>query len=180
MKPHLLLSASPASARSRGQALVEFAIVAPLLFILLVGIFEAGRFVLNLETLNNATREGARYAIVHGAQSSCPSGPMPGGATNPCETVVGEGVIAAVQNAAVGIAGLGDLTVPTPMWTAALSTSLPDRPGDPSVVQGDNYRGNYVTVYAYYSYDPIIKMMFDTGLIPSIDMNAESTLVINH
>ncbi len=105
---------------------------------------------------------------------------MPEGATNPCETVAGEGVIAAVQNAAVGIAGLGDLTVPTPMWTAALSTSLPDRPGDTSVVQGDNYRGNYVTVYAYYSYDPIIKMMFDTELIPSIAMNAESTLVINH
>lgn len=160
--------------------MVEFALVVPLLLILLLGIFEAGRFVLNLETLNNATREGARYAIVHGAQSDCPTGPMPGGAKNTCEAVAGENTIAAVESAAVGIADLGQLTVHTPLWTAALSTTLPDGPSDTSVVKGDNYRGNYVTVYADYSYDPIIKWVFNTELIPSIGLSAESTLVINH
>ena len=64
---------------SAGQALVEFALVAPIFFLLLFGIIEAGRFILFYEALNNATREGARYAIVHGSNSSCPSGPMPPG-----------------------------------------------------------------------------------------------------
>ena len=54
---------------SRGQALPEFAIVAPLFFLLLFGIIEAGRFIYYYEVLNNATREGARYAIVNGASS---------------------------------------------------------------------------------------------------------------
>jgi len=55
--------------RSTGQALVEFAIVAPVFFLLLFAIIEAGRFILYYETLNNATREGARYATVHGSAS---------------------------------------------------------------------------------------------------------------
>jgi len=160
--------------------LVEFALVAPLLFLLLIGIFEAGRFILNLETLNNATREGARYAVVHGAQSSCPSGPMPGGAANPCEPFEGAHTIAAVKDAAVGIASLGDLTVHTPLWTQARSTSLPSGPTYDGVVRGDNYRGSYVSVFAEYAYEPIIKSVFDIGLIPDITISAESTLVVNH
>ena len=51
----------------RGQALVEFALVAPMFFLLLLGIIEAGRFIFYYEVLHNATREGARYAIVNGA-----------------------------------------------------------------------------------------------------------------
>ena len=59
-----------------GQAMVEFALVAPMFFLLLFGIIEAGRFIFYYETLNNATREGARYAIVNGANTlGCPSGP---------------------------------------------------------------------------------------------------------
>ena len=50
--------------------MVEFALVAPLFFLLLFGIIEAGRFIFYYETLNNATREGARYAIVNGANST--------------------------------------------------------------------------------------------------------------
>ena len=173
--------------RSRGQAMAEFALVAPLLFILLIGIFEAGRFVLNLETLNNATREGARYAIVHGAQSSCPTGPMPPAQTKTCkepgrtvEAADGDHVKEAVASAAVGLASLGKLTVHTPVWIEALSTTLPDGPDDDTIVAGNNYRGNYVSVFTDYTYDPIFKQIFDTDLIPSISMSAESTLVINH
>jgi Flp pilus assembly protein TadG len=54
---------------SRGQALAEFALVAPLFFLLLFGIIEAGRFVFYTEVLANATREGARYAIVHSGRT---------------------------------------------------------------------------------------------------------------
>ena len=64
-------------------ALVEFALVAPIFFLLMLGIIEAGRFILYYQTLANATREGARYAIVHGANSYCPSGPMPVGVNPP-------------------------------------------------------------------------------------------------
>jgi Flp pilus assembly protein TadG len=48
--------------RRRGVAVVEFAFVAPLLFILLLGLWEVGRLIQLQQTLSNAAREGARIA----------------------------------------------------------------------------------------------------------------------
>jgi Flp pilus assembly protein TadG len=52
------------SGRSRGQALVEFALILPIFVLLLVGILDFGRAVFAFNTLNNAAREGGRVAIV--------------------------------------------------------------------------------------------------------------------
>jgi len=49
----------------RGQALVEFAFVLPILILLLVGIFDFGRAIYAFNTVNNAAREGVRLAIVN-------------------------------------------------------------------------------------------------------------------
>lgn len=49
----------------RGQALVEFALVFPVLVLILLGIFEMGRLVFAYNTLGNAAREGARVAAVN-------------------------------------------------------------------------------------------------------------------
>jgi hypothetical protein len=63
--------------RSPGQALVEFALVLPLFITLLLAIFDLGRVIWARNSVENAAREGARYAIVHGdsINQSCPVGP---------------------------------------------------------------------------------------------------------
>jgi Flp pilus assembly protein TadG len=48
----------------RGAALVEFAIVAPVFFLILFGIIEFGRAIMVQEILTNASREGARLAVL--------------------------------------------------------------------------------------------------------------------
>jgi hypothetical protein len=48
----------------RGQSLVEFALILPILVLLLVGILDFGRAVYAFNTVNNAARQGARLAIV--------------------------------------------------------------------------------------------------------------------
>ena len=48
-----------------GQAMVEFAIVLPILLLLLCGIIDFGWLYFNQLTLNHAAREGARYAAIH-------------------------------------------------------------------------------------------------------------------
>src|SRR6267154_4038555 len=53
----------PARGRQRSQAMVEFAIVAPLLLLLLFGIVDFGRVVYIYVTLNQAVHEGARTEI---------------------------------------------------------------------------------------------------------------------
>jgi Flp pilus assembly protein TadG len=52
----------------RSQSLVEFAIVAPLLFLFLFGVVDFGRVIYLYVTLNQAVNEGARTAIRASAQ----------------------------------------------------------------------------------------------------------------
>ena len=162
--------------RSRGQAMIEFTAIVPVLFVLVLGMVEAGRFIFYYELLNGAAREGARYAIVHGSRSDCPSGPPPPGETNPCDPD-GTNVKLAVKAAALDMAALGDLFVFDPVWTSRGSLSNPS-PGDSST--GHNGRGEYVTLFLDFTYQPMIRHVFDVELLPSITIRAESTLVVNN
>ncbi len=56
--------------RRRGVAAVEFAVVAPVLILLIFGILEFGRLVMVQQVLTNASREGARRAILEQTTSS--------------------------------------------------------------------------------------------------------------
>jgi Flp pilus assembly protein TadG len=56
--------------RTRAQATVEFALIAPLLFVLALGIMEFGWLFRSHMTVHFATREGARAAAVMGGQAS--------------------------------------------------------------------------------------------------------------
>jgi Flp pilus assembly protein TadG len=53
--------------RSRGQALVETAMMAPILIVMLVTVIDLGRAAYVYTTLSNSVREGARVAIRTGA-----------------------------------------------------------------------------------------------------------------
>lgn len=52
--------------RSKGQSLVEFALVMPLLLMILIGIIEFGFMFSNYITLTNASREAARVVSLGG------------------------------------------------------------------------------------------------------------------
>jgi Flp pilus assembly protein TadG len=54
----------------RGTAAVEFALVAPVFFIFLMGTIEFGRVMMVQNVLIAAAREGARAAIIKGATAS--------------------------------------------------------------------------------------------------------------
>jgi Flp pilus assembly protein TadG len=53
--------------KRRGAAVVEFAIVVPIFFLMVFGMIEFGRMVMVHQLLTGAAREGARQAIVNGA-----------------------------------------------------------------------------------------------------------------
>jgi len=50
--------------KNAAQSLVEFSLLLPMLFILIMGLFDVGRAVLYYAVLNTAAREGTRFAIV--------------------------------------------------------------------------------------------------------------------
>ena len=51
--------------RRPGVTVVEMALVLSMTMLLLFGILEYGRYLMVLQTVNNAAREGVRYAVVH-------------------------------------------------------------------------------------------------------------------
>ena len=59
--------------RSGGQALAEFALVFPLLLLLLFALITFGLYVFYNQQLANAAREAARYAAVHSSTAQCPT-----------------------------------------------------------------------------------------------------------
>lgn len=60
---------------TRGQSLVEFALVAPLFIMLLTGIITLGIGVFYQQQITNAAREASRYAAIHSATAQCPTVP---------------------------------------------------------------------------------------------------------
>ena len=67
-----------------GAAVVEFALILPILILLLFGVIEFGTLMYNQQVLTNASREGARAGIVagiprlpyYGGDTSCTSPPI--------------------------------------------------------------------------------------------------------
>jgi hypothetical protein len=153
--------------------MVEFALVAPVFFLLLFGVIEAGRFILYYQTLANATREGARYAIVHGYNSPrlglCPSGPMPAGSVYPACDADGTKVVNRVSESAFGLMGLAGKGITCAKLLCVDNTITTMWP------EGDNGYGRRVVVSAAYTYKPLIPIP-----LPPITVTGESTLVINN
>jgi len=120
-------------ASERGSTLVEFAIVAFLLAMMVFSVVEMERMVLVYTTVANAARVGARYAIVHGStQSVSPSGP----GNNPAA------VVTVIKNfASAGLLDTSKMNI-----TVSYSGSYAPL----------NSPGDIVTVKVVYPYDPFI------------------------
>jgi len=177
---------------SRGQALVEFAMIAPFFFLLLFSIIEFGRAVYYIQILNNAAREGARYAIVHGNESTQPSGPPPGYPTTTNGDVFANNVKQQVQKYATGVIGsfgTSNFVVTVcyiePGTNPVNGTNPPDRQCIPN--NSDSYMGTGnsgrtnppqgVNVTVKYNFQPLIAAVVP---LPAFPLSGGSTLVINH
>jgi len=73
--------------RRRGAAAVEAGLVLPVVFLFLFGIFEYGRYVMTLQVMTNAAREGGHYALTH-TQPITIAGTTYGNATSDVTTII--------------------------------------------------------------------------------------------
>lgn len=56
--------------RARGQSMVEFSMVLPILMLVIFGLLEVGRAVFMYAVVTNASREAVRYATAYGVNES--------------------------------------------------------------------------------------------------------------
>jgi Flp pilus assembly protein TadG len=118
--------------RDDGQAMVETALSLILAFSVAFLLFEVSMLAYSYSVINNAAREGVRYAIVHGTDSSNCSGPSAG-----CADASAANVVAVVTAyAATTFHDISGMTV---------TVSYPDGTSSPQ---------SLVTVTANYTFVP--------------------------
>lgn len=116
----------------RGQDLVEFALVMPLLILLTMGVIEFGVIVSNYNTLANAVREGARYGTTHPSEANsgaCDSG-LPGVVWAACRSAVNLVPANIMVVSTKSTSGSPSLTVRLTYHTRLLTTALTEAVGD--------------------------------------------------
>ena len=136
--------------RDGAQALVEFALILPILLLLILGLFEVARAVWQENTLAYASREGTRYAQVHGSAAASP--------VAYCSSCSNSAITTAVQNAAIGVTSITALV------------GFPD---------GNNDRGSRVIVTATAPFVPLPSQYLLQGAF-AITLRGGSELVIQH
>lgn len=130
----------------RGQAVVEYALVAVVVFLLLLGLFDFGRAVWTYSSVSAAAREGARYAMVRGyeclRQQFCtPGSETQATALTPCSSSSASSVVAKACSYLAGI----DLS------RARVEVLLP---------YGGNHPGQPVRVRVEADYTPLTVLIF--------------------
>lgn len=162
--------------KTRGQALVEFALVLPILTLLLAGFWDLGRVVLANDAVNHGAREAARFAIVHGGSSlnPCPVGPAAtdavvpaAGASCPHPSPSKESIY---QEARDNAEFAGQTVTVQVCYGAGCS-------GNTDALGATNERGTPVTV--------TVHTVVRTGMVAilglsSFDVESSATMLVNH
>jgi hypothetical protein len=162
----------------RGQSLVEFVLILPVMILLLVGTFDLGHVVWTNDALANAAREAARYAIVHGGSEStpCPVGPPPVELDVPAPSAdcpyPSPSVQAIKDRAIKWLAGVGGTTQ---VWVCYGEVDVCD--SDTNAVGADNSRGTEVTVTVTTTMGLSAPSMLGLG---PFTLSGSSTMLVNH
>jgi Flp pilus assembly protein TadG len=146
------IPASAAASREDGSLLVETAVALLLVIPLVFWMFELCMLTYTYSVLGDAARQGIRYAIVHGSDSSLCSGPSSG-----CSDASGANVISRVKNfAAYSFHNLTAMTV---------QVSYPDGSSSPP---------SRVAVSIQYTYVPYIKL---PGIADTVNLSAQGRIL---
>jgi Flp pilus assembly protein TadG len=134
---------------NRGQVIVEFALLLPLLLALLLGILDFGVLFYDKVMITNASREGARAAIVFRGDSAGNFIPY----TQP--------EIATVVNNYLNGRLISFHVAHTPQTTIPVNTSV--SPGGQVRVQV-RYTYNYLVIGRFFGWGPSIDIGADTSM----------------
>lgn len=110
----------------RGAAAIEFALVLPILLLLILGIFEFGRVFSIQVSLSNAAREGARVMAIQDDQAAARSAAI--AAAPGVSPAIGAGQIAISPASCAGVEnGTVQVTIsyPVALMTGWFGASLP-------------------------------------------------------
>jgi Flp pilus assembly protein TadG len=155
---------------------VEFAVALPIFLLLTIGLIDFGRVVWTNGVLANATREGARYAIVRGGSptTTCPVGPPAATAVIPAASAscpypspLKQGIVGVATTQAIGAGGPVQVTV---CYGDGCS-------GSTDTTGATNARGTQVTVSASTTVQLVTASLLGMS---QIALSSTTTMVVSH
>lgn len=164
----------PTKVRSRGQSLVEFALVFPIFVLLVFGLIDLGRFAYLNSTISQAAREAARVGAVEASWvgKTDPNCNTVGGPVCPADvTVLRSHVLAAANRMMAPFGAIAevdlftscdDTTPPKPVNTTTCNSRTTD---------------DLVSVRAVLRVSPLTPVV--SSFISSITAAGSATMVIN-
>lgn len=167
------LKRGPFSAR-KGATVLEFAIVAPVAFLLILGMIVGGLGVFRYQEVSHLAREATRYASTHGGQYQADGMPAKTGVaavssnTDIQAYVAGRTVAIDAKYLTANI-----------LWSAPVSVVPNNTPNylntDPTLVPpGQKVFQNYVTVTVTYQWMP------EVFLVGPINLTSTSTIAMSY
>ena len=162
--------------RSRGQALVEFALILPIFLIMLMTVIDVGRAIWAQNSLASAAREGARYAIVHGgsATTACPIGPAADTANIPAVSAscpYPSPSKQSIKDAVTAAAAAGGTSMAVTVCYGAGCS------GDTDTTGATNARGTPITVAVTSRVNLFTSSILGLG---GFGISTTTTMVVNH
>ncbi|HKO19244.1 MAG TPA: TadE/TadG family type IV pilus assembly protein [Acidobacteriaceae bacterium] len=137
--------------------MVEFALVAVLLIMVLLSVVEMTRLILVYTTMAHAARAGVRYAMVHGGERTGSGSTGPSGPTSGTSCTCAEVQTVVNNYAAAGLLDTSNLTT---------TVTYPD---------SSNAAGSAVQVTVQYTYDPLIAY-FRPSLVTTLSSTSEGVI----
>jgi Flp pilus assembly protein TadG len=148
-----------------GTAVVEFAIIAPLLFVILFGIIEFGVLLYDKAMITNAAREGARAGIVFDANLRDEDGVIDSTALS---TQVQTNVNSYLGGNLISFAGAPSVIVPAP--------TVSDENGDSIISSGDSLTVTVNFAYQFLVFSRVIDLIGGGSFGDSINLQAVSVM----
>ena len=141
--------------KTRGAALVEMTLLAPILFMLLFGIVEMSLLLYNQAMITNASREGARFGILFNTNSS-------GGYQRQDDGDIQDRVDQYLANHLIGF----------PPGTATTVIGTEAAPGN----SGPIGSGDFLRVTVTYPYNFLVLPGFVNSLTGTAQLSAEAVM----
>jgi Flp pilus assembly protein TadG len=160
--------------RTRGQGLVEFALVLPIFLFLLFSIVDAGRYVFVNSALSNAAREGARLGSVEASWVGS-SDPSCGGAAGPVcpnnDTQLRNHITTAANRQMAPFGQVGNL------YVNCTASTTPPSGAWTTTTCANNTPGSLLSVRVTYSWRAITPII--GNVLGTINTQASSSVLIN-
>jgi hypothetical protein len=166
---------------TRGQSLVEFAIVSLFLFMLLFGIMEMGRFLLVYNVVSNSAQEGVRYGIIRPRDlfsASEAANRRTLGTPIPTQVVVDDGTCNVVDKTREKVWGLPSSELQVAVWFDNGNGTPTAVPMDYDELSKVTLPGNRINVEAVYHYEfivPFIQVFAPGGI--DVKMRSARTIL---